>query len=133
MSKARLPCMPPNVKKFLSEDYKKWWTKVHGIHFEENIANLINLKPSKISPKDKEYDENDPLHDSPHMHVISFFKECNTQTIKPLEANKRKNISHPIEESGSSNVDRHWKRPKRNLEDLEPRDIDIHDVTNNPR
>ncbi|KAI3459783.1 hypothetical protein Pfo_016446 [Paulownia fortunei] len=67
------------------------------------------------------------------MHVVSFPKKCNTQTIEPLEANKRKSISHPIEESGSSNVDRHWKRPKMNLKPLELRDTDIHDVTNNLR
>ncbi|KAI3458828.1 hypothetical protein Pfo_015491 [Paulownia fortunei] len=38
----------------------------------------------------------------------------------------------PSEESGSSNVDYHWKRLKKNPKSLEARDVDVGDVASNP-
>ncbi|KAK6161494.1 hypothetical protein DH2020_004875 [Rehmannia glutinosa] len=51
------------------------------------------------------------------LHVAPIANECNSQ------ANKRNNTSHPAEES-SSNVDRHWKRPKKDSGSFPPQDVD---------
>ncbi|KAL0449389.1 UNVERIFIED_CONTAM: hypothetical protein Slati_1495300 [Sesamum latifolium] len=52
-SKAWLPGLPTNTKKFCSEAYKAWWAKVHGTFLDDNIACLINPKPTKITIKPK--------------------------------------------------------------------------------
>ncbi|KAK6147830.1 hypothetical protein DH2020_018742 [Rehmannia glutinosa] len=108
-SKACLLCMPPNAKKFSSEDYKTWWNKVHGCYFQENIASLINMEQIDDPPRGtKPNNRGGPVdaNGQASLHVAPLANDCNAQ------ANKRKSISHHVEES-SSNVDRHWKRPKK--------------------
>ncbi|KAK6149341.1 hypothetical protein DH2020_016866 [Rehmannia glutinosa] len=125
-SKACLPCMPPNAKKFSSEDYKTWWSKVHGSYFQENIASLINMEQSDEQPRGTKPNNGGGLVDAnsqASLHVAPLANECNAQ------ANKRKSISHPVEES-SSNADRHWKRPKKDSRSLPSQDVDDKDLVN---
>ncbi|KAL0293874.1 UNVERIFIED_CONTAM: hypothetical protein Sradi_6916200 [Sesamum radiatum] len=77
MKKVWFPSMPPNAKKFSSEEYKGWWTKTHGDFLEENV----------VSSKD----------------------------VEVLETSKKKSVSRPLEKNESSNLDRHWKRLKRDF------------------
>ncbi|KAK6126743.1 hypothetical protein DH2020_039514 [Rehmannia glutinosa] len=119
-SKVCLPCMPPNAKKFSSEDYKTWWNKVHECFFQENIASLINMERSGELPGGTKPNNGGGLIDENSQassHVAPLANECNAQ------ANKRKSTSHPAEES-SSNADRHWKRPKRDSGSLPSHDVD---------
>ncbi|KAI3445315.1 hypothetical protein Pfo_001980 [Paulownia fortunei] len=110
MSKACLPYMPLNANKFSSEDYKTWCTNIHGGYFEENIASLINVKPSKVSLKNKEHDKGDgPLggnaQNPTYVSITSSRDRRDAQAIEPLVANKRKDALPSLEENGSSNVD----------------------------
>ncbi|KAK6137934.1 hypothetical protein DH2020_028322 [Rehmannia glutinosa] len=99
-SKVWLPCMPPNAKIFSSEEYKRWWARIHGNYFEENIENLINSKPNKVLPKD-ERPRRGPLG------------------VEVCESNKRKVVIHSFEENSSSDADHHWKRLKKTHKSLE--------------
>ncbi|KAK6147727.1 hypothetical protein DH2020_018639 [Rehmannia glutinosa] len=119
-SKACLSCMPPNAKKFSFEDYKTWWNKVHGCYFQENIASLINMEQSDELPRGIRPNNGGDLVDAnsqASLPVAPLANECNAQ------ANKRKSISHPAEES-SSNSNRHWKRPKKDSGSLLSQDVD---------
>ncbi|KAI3470176.1 hypothetical protein Pfo_026839 [Paulownia fortunei] len=75
-------------------------------------------------------DEN--AQNSTHVSITSSSYRCDTQAIKPLEASKRKDAPPHSEESGSSNVDRYWKRLKKNPKSSEARDVDVGDVASNP-
>ncbi|KAL0412000.1 UNVERIFIED_CONTAM: hypothetical protein Slati_3789700 [Sesamum latifolium] len=117
LSKAWLPGLPANAKKFCAEAYGAWWAKVHGTFLDDNIACLISPKPIKITLKrkmheDKQVDgsENNPSHALVHSVVI----KCNTQAVV-AEASKGKGPSHNLAESDSSNKDRHWKRRSLHL------------------
>ncbi|KAK6146337.1 hypothetical protein DH2020_020206 [Rehmannia glutinosa] len=125
-SKACLPCMPSNAKKFSSEDYKTWWNRVHGCFFQENIASLINMERSGELPEGTKPNNGGGLIDEnsqASLYVAPLVNECNAQ------ANKRKSTSHPAEES-SSNADRHWKRPKKDSGSLPSHDVD--DIADHP-
>ncbi|PIN11845.1 hypothetical protein CDL12_15549 [Handroanthus impetiginosus] len=93
MSKAWFPNMPSNVKKFSSENYKKWWANIHGYYFDENLETENN---------DQDEGANPPVNKDHDVQVVEI--------TEFHEANKRKSASHHVEESST---DRHWKRPKR--------------------
>ncbi|KAK6153625.1 hypothetical protein DH2020_013264 [Rehmannia glutinosa] len=93
---------------------------------QENIASLINMEQSDELPRGTKPNNGSGLVDANNqasLHVAPLANECNAQ------ANKRKNISHPAEES-SSNVDRHWKRPKKDSGSLSSQDVD--DIADHP-
>ncbi|KAK6126655.1 hypothetical protein DH2020_039602 [Rehmannia glutinosa] len=124
-SKACLPCMLPNAKKFSFEDYKTWWNKVHGCYFQENIASLINMEQSAELPRGTKPNNGGGLVDAnsqASLHIAPLANECNAQ------ANKRKSTSRPAEKS-SSNADC-WKRPKKDFGSLPSHDVD--DVADHP-
>ncbi|KAL0461278.1 UNVERIFIED_CONTAM: hypothetical protein Slati_0015400 [Sesamum latifolium] len=91
-SKAWLPGLPTNTKKFCSEAYKAWWAKVHGTFLDDNIACLISPKPTKITIKPKKHEdeqvdggENNP----PHVLVPSIVVKSNSRAVA-VEASKGK-------------------------------------------
>ena len=97
MSKAWFPNMPPNVKKFSSENYKKWWANIHGDYFDENFESLISMKPTvRAEDNDQAEGANPPMDKDHDVQIVDI--------TKSLEANKRKSASHPVEESST---DRH--------------------------
>ncbi|KAL0445390.1 UNVERIFIED_CONTAM: hypothetical protein Slati_2261700 [Sesamum latifolium] len=119
-SKAWLPGLPTNTKKFCSEAYKAWWAKVHGTFLDDSIACLIRLKPTKITIKLKKHEDeqvDDGENNPPHMHVPSIVVKSNSQAVA-VEASKRKGPLHNLVDSDSSNKDRHWKRQKKELTPL---------------
>ncbi|KAL0298749.1 UNVERIFIED_CONTAM: hypothetical protein Sradi_6534700 [Sesamum radiatum] len=119
-SKVWFPCLPANAKKLCLEAYKAWWAKIHGTFFYDNIACLIKSKSIKITLKrkkdeDKQVDggENDP----PHALIPPVVIECDPQAAI-VEASKGKCSSHNMEDSDSSNKDRHWKRQRKGVTPL---------------
>ena len=111
------------MKKFSSENYKKWWANIHGDYFDKNLESLISIKPI-VQAENNEQDEgvNPPIGDDHDVQIIEI-----TQS---LEVNKRKSASHPFEESSSA--DRHWKRPKRNPETSKQTEADGDETGSNP-
>ena len=77
--------IPPNTKKFSSEDYKKWGANIHGDYFDENIESLISMKPI-VRAENNEQDErvNPPISDDHDVQIVDI-----TQS---LEVNKRKSV-----------------------------------------
>ncbi|KAL0462710.1 UNVERIFIED_CONTAM: hypothetical protein Slati_0158600 [Sesamum latifolium] len=118
-SKAWLPGLPTNTKKFYSKAYKAWWAKVHGTFLDDNIACLINPKPTKITIKRKKYEDEqvDGENNPPHVLVPSIVVKSNSQAVA-VEASKGKGPLHNLVDSDSSNKDRHWKRQKKELTPL---------------
>ncbi|KAL0411550.1 UNVERIFIED_CONTAM: hypothetical protein Slati_3744700, partial [Sesamum latifolium] len=95
-SKAWLPGLPTNAKKFCSEAYKAWWAKVHETFLDDNIACLISPKPPKITLKHKKHEDKqvDGSEDNPsHALVPSVVIKCNPQAVV-AEASKEKGPSH---------------------------------------
>ncbi|KAK4411835.1 hypothetical protein Sango_0256500 [Sesamum angolense] len=59
----------------------------------------------------------------------SWFHSCQTyaqpnSTVETLETSKKKSVSRPLEENESSNLDCHWKRPKRDSNIPKPMNVD---------
>ncbi|XP_073066001.1 uncharacterized protein [Primulina eburnea] len=121
MSKVRFPSIPPNAKKFCSDEYKKWWAAVHGNYLEENIMSLTvsyeNSQEGKVCDNGDDFLGEDPLH----MPSNTFLKEHNVRAIELPTSNKRKNL----EDSESSNADCHWKRTKKDSDPSNQKIIDI--------
>ncbi|KAL0444587.1 UNVERIFIED_CONTAM: hypothetical protein Slati_2181400 [Sesamum latifolium] len=71
-SKAWLPSLPTNTKKFCSEAYKTWLAKVHGTFLDDNIACLISPKSTKITIKRKKHEDVqvDGENNPPHVPVL---------------------------------------------------------------
>ncbi|KAL0319613.1 UNVERIFIED_CONTAM: hypothetical protein Sradi_5222800 [Sesamum radiatum] len=114
-SKAWLPGLPTNAKKFCSEAHKVWWAKVHGTFLEDNITCLFSPRPPKIILKRKKHGDNqvDGGENSPsHVLVPPIVVKSNSQA-EVVE--KGKGFSHNLVDSDSSNKDRHWKRQKKEL------------------
>ncbi|KAL0394753.1 UNVERIFIED_CONTAM: hypothetical protein Slati_4441500 [Sesamum latifolium] len=103
-SKAWLPGLPTNAKKFCSEAYRAWWAKVQGTFLDDNIACFSSLKPIKITLKHKQVDDGES--DLLHALVPSIVIKCNSQAVV-AEASKEKGPSHNLADSDSSNKDRH--------------------------
>ncbi|PIN02831.1 hypothetical protein CDL12_24655 [Handroanthus impetiginosus] len=122
VSRAWLSNIAPNVKKFLSEDYKKWWANIHGDYFDENFESLISMKPI-VRAKNNDQDEgvNLPVNDDQDAQIVKM--------TESLEANKRKSASHPFEESS---INRYWKRPKRDPKTSKQTDADGDEIGSNP-
>ncbi|KAL0415948.1 UNVERIFIED_CONTAM: hypothetical protein Slati_3426700 [Sesamum latifolium] len=99
-SKAWLPSLPTNAKKFCSEAYKAWWAKVHRTFLDDNIACLVKRK--KHEDKQVDGGEDNP---SPAL-VPSIVIKCNPQAVL-AEASKEKGPSHNLVDSDSSNKDCH--------------------------
>ncbi|KAL0406367.1 UNVERIFIED_CONTAM: hypothetical protein Slati_3950600 [Sesamum latifolium] len=119
-SKAWLPSLPINTKKFCSEAYKAWWAKVHGTFLDDNIACLINPKPTKITIKRKKPEDeqiNGGENNLSHVLVPSTVVKSNSQAVA-VEASKGKGPLHNLVDSDTSNKDRHWKRQKKELTPL---------------
>ncbi|KAL0456032.1 UNVERIFIED_CONTAM: hypothetical protein Slati_0942400 [Sesamum latifolium] len=118
-SKAWLPGLPTNAKKFCSEAYKTWWAKVHGTFLDDNIACLISLKPTKITIKRKKHEDEqvDGENNPPYVFVPSIVVKSNSQAVA-VEASKGKGPLYNLVDSDSSNKDRHWKRQKKELTPL---------------
>ncbi|PIN13728.1 hypothetical protein CDL12_13650 [Handroanthus impetiginosus] len=114
MSKVWFPNMPPNVKKFSSENYKQWWANIHGDYFDENLESLISLKPT-VQAKNNDQNEraNPPMVKDHDVQIVKI--------TESLEANKKKSASHPVEKS---NTDHHWKRPKRDSKTFKQTEAD---------
>ncbi|PIN11096.1 hypothetical protein CDL12_16307 [Handroanthus impetiginosus] len=84
------------------KNYKKWWANIHENYFDENLESLISMKPTvRAENNDQDEGANPPMDKD---HDVQIVKITESQ-----ETNKRKSVSHPIEESST---DRHWKRPK---------------------
>ncbi|KAL0402723.1 UNVERIFIED_CONTAM: hypothetical protein Slati_4302200 [Sesamum latifolium] len=90
-SKAWFPGLPTNTKKFYSEAYKTWWTKVHGTFLDDNIACLISPKPTKITIKRKKHEDEqvDGENNPPYAPVPSIVVKSNSQAVA-VEASKGK-------------------------------------------
>ncbi|KAL0361647.1 UNVERIFIED_CONTAM: hypothetical protein Sradi_3849200 [Sesamum radiatum] len=117
-SKAWLPGLPTNAKKFCSEAYKAWWAKVHGTFVDDNITCLISPKLPKIILKCKKHGDNqvDDGESNPSpVPVPPIVVKSNSQA-EVVE--KGKGFSHNLVDSDSSNKDRHWKRQKKELTPL---------------
>ncbi|KAL0458003.1 UNVERIFIED_CONTAM: hypothetical protein Slati_0427500 [Sesamum latifolium] len=56
--------------------------------------------------------------------VASVPPKCNSQVVEVIETSKKKSVSRPLEENESSNLDRHWKRPKRDSNISKPMNVD---------
>ncbi|KAL0401545.1 UNVERIFIED_CONTAM: hypothetical protein Slati_4184400 [Sesamum latifolium] len=118
-SKAWLPGLPTNTKKFCSEAYKAWWAKVHGTFLDDNITCLISPKPTKITIKRKKYEDEqvDGENNPPHVPVPSMVVKSSSQAVA-VESSKGKGPLYNLVDSDSSNKDRHWKRQKKELTPL---------------
>ncbi|KAL0444702.1 UNVERIFIED_CONTAM: hypothetical protein Slati_2192900 [Sesamum latifolium] len=103
-SKAWLPGLPTNTKKFCSKAYKAWWAKVHGTFLDDNIACLINPKSTKITIKRKSYEDEqvDGENNPPHVSVPSIVVKSNSQAvaveledeIQSIDASEESETSH---------------------------------------
>ncbi|KAL0412996.1 UNVERIFIED_CONTAM: hypothetical protein Sradi_1501300 [Sesamum radiatum] len=117
-SKAWLPGLPTNTKKFCSEAYKAWWAKVHGTFLDDNTTCLISPKLPKIILKCKKHGDNQ-VHGGENnpspVPVPPIMVKSNSQA-EVVE--KGKGFSHNLADSDSSNKDRHWKRQKKELTPL---------------
>ncbi|KAL0430527.1 UNVERIFIED_CONTAM: hypothetical protein Sradi_0678700 [Sesamum radiatum] len=90
---------------------------------EDNAARLLGPSPIKALPKDKERGKR-IVHDSPRECVASVPPKCDSQVVESLVTSKKKSVSRPLEENESSNLDRHWKRPKRDSNISKPMNVD---------
>ncbi|KAL0320196.1 UNVERIFIED_CONTAM: hypothetical protein Sradi_5281100 [Sesamum radiatum] len=113
----------PNAKKFSSEVYKGWWIETHSSFLEENAARLLSPTPIKALPKDKERGKR-VVQDVPRECAASVPPKCNSQVVEVIGTSKKKSVSRPLEENESSNLDRHWKRPKRDSNISKPMNVD---------
>ncbi|KAL0439873.1 UNVERIFIED_CONTAM: hypothetical protein Slati_2470300 [Sesamum latifolium] len=100
-SKAWLPGLPTNPKKFCSEAYKAWWTKVHGTFLDDNITCLISPKPPKNTLKRKKHEDKqvDGGEDNrSHVFVPSVVIKCNPQAledeVQSIDASEGSETSH---------------------------------------
>ncbi|KAL0449387.1 UNVERIFIED_CONTAM: hypothetical protein Slati_1495100 [Sesamum latifolium] len=82
-SKAWLPGLPTNTKKFCSEAYKTWWAKVHGTFLDDNIAYLISPKPTKITIKSKKKMRTSKLMVRTTLHMCQFLLLWSSLILKP--------------------------------------------------
>ncbi|KAL0378567.1 UNVERIFIED_CONTAM: hypothetical protein Sradi_3162200 [Sesamum radiatum] len=108
-SKAWLPGLPTNAKKFCLEVYKAWWAKVHWTFLDDNIACLISPKLPKIILKRKKHRDNqvDDGENNPSPFPVPPIVVKSNSQAEVVE--KRKDFSHNLADSDSSNKDRHWK------------------------
>ncbi|KAL0313205.1 UNVERIFIED_CONTAM: hypothetical protein Sradi_5719800 [Sesamum radiatum] len=101
-SKAWLPGLPTNAKKFCSEAYKAWWAKVHGTFLDDIIACLISTKLPKIIRKRNKHRDNqvDGGENNPSpVHVPPIVVKSNSQAeledeIQSIDANEESETSH---------------------------------------
>ncbi|KAL0423641.1 UNVERIFIED_CONTAM: hypothetical protein Sradi_0898900 [Sesamum radiatum] len=84
---------------------------------------LLSSSPVRALPKDKECGKR-VVQDSHRECVASVPPKCNSQVVEILEISKKKSVSRPLEENYSSNLDRHWKRPKRDSNISKPMNVD---------
>ncbi|KAL0405766.1 UNVERIFIED_CONTAM: hypothetical protein Slati_3890500 [Sesamum latifolium] len=102
---------------------------VHGIFLDDSIACLISPKPTKITLKRKNHEdeqvdgENNPLY----VPVPSIMVKSNSQAVA-VEASKGKGPLYNLVDSDSSNKDRHWKRQKKELMPLKALEDEIQSV-----
>ncbi|KAL0287781.1 UNVERIFIED_CONTAM: hypothetical protein Scaly_2550100 [Sesamum calycinum] len=82
--------------------------------YKENVVRLLSSSPVKALPKDKERGKR-VVQDSHHECVASVPPKCSSKDVEVLETSKKKSVSRPLEKNESSNLDRHWKRPKRDF------------------
>ncbi|KAI3453510.1 hypothetical protein Pfo_010173 [Paulownia fortunei] len=108
----------------------------HQFGFYQVVPGTLTRDIHKASLEEGVHYWHGPLggnaQNSTHVSITSSSDRCDTQAIEPLEASKRKDTSPHSEESGSSNVDRHWKRLKKNPKSSEARDVDVGDIASNP-
>ncbi|KAL0396153.1 UNVERIFIED_CONTAM: hypothetical protein Scaly_0063700 [Sesamum calycinum] len=71
---------------------------------EENVVRLLSSSLVRALAKDKE------------------------RVVEVLETSKKKSVSRPLEENESSNLNRHWKRPKRDSNISKPMNVDEDEV-----
>ncbi|KAL0463332.1 UNVERIFIED_CONTAM: hypothetical protein Slati_0220800 [Sesamum latifolium] len=117
------PSMSPKCKEVFFRAYKGWWAETHGGFLEENAARFLGSSPIKAPPKDKERGKR-VVQDLPRECVASIPPKCNSQIVEVLETSKKKSVSHPLEENETSNLDRYWKRPKRDSNISKPMNVD---------
>ncbi|KAK6139578.1 hypothetical protein DH2020_026680 [Rehmannia glutinosa] len=105
----------------VSLDFIKWYQEcLTGMYVE-----LLWIKESNIGVCTKPNNRGGPIdaNGQAFLYVAPLANDRNAQ------ANKRKSTSHHVEES-SSNVDRHWKRPKKDSGSLPSEDVD--DIADHP-
>ncbi|KAL0451207.1 UNVERIFIED_CONTAM: hypothetical protein Slati_1098800 [Sesamum latifolium] len=83
LSKAWLPGLPTNTKKFCSEAYKAWWAKVHGTFLDDNMACLINSNPTKITIKHKKNEDEQVDGGETTLHMYLFLLLWSSLILKP--------------------------------------------------
>ncbi|KAL0451726.1 UNVERIFIED_CONTAM: hypothetical protein Slati_1150700 [Sesamum latifolium] len=95
----------PVLASIYEETYKTWWAKVHGTFLHDNIACLINPKPTKITIKRKKH-EDEQLdggeNNLSHVLVPSTVVKSNSQAlaveleneIQSIDASEESETSH---------------------------------------
>ncbi|KAL0438961.1 UNVERIFIED_CONTAM: hypothetical protein Slati_2379100 [Sesamum latifolium] len=104
-----------------------WWTETHGGFLEENATRLLSPTPIKALPKDKERGKR-VVPNLPRKCVAFVPPKCDSQVVEVIETSRKKIVSRPLEENESSNLDRYWKRPKRDSNISKPMNVDEDEV-----
>ncbi|KAL0291230.1 UNVERIFIED_CONTAM: hypothetical protein Sangu_2541300 [Sesamum angustifolium] len=89
----------------------------------KRYARLLGTSPIKVPPKDKECGKR-VVQDLAYEHGAFVPPKYNSQVVEALETSKKKSVSCSLDENESSDLDRHWKRPKKDSNIAKPTNVD---------
>ncbi|KAL0447770.1 UNVERIFIED_CONTAM: hypothetical protein Slati_1904900 [Sesamum latifolium] len=110
--KVWFPSMPPNAKKFSSRRTKDGGPRLTVVSLKKMLRGCLVRPNQKHFPETKNM-----VKELSKICLVSvlllFLPNVILKLLRLLRQVRRKSVSRPLEENESSNLDRHWKRPKR--------------------
>ncbi|KAL0394677.1 UNVERIFIED_CONTAM: hypothetical protein Slati_4433900 [Sesamum latifolium] len=109
-SKAWLPGLPTNTKKFCSEAYKAWWAKVHGTFLDDNITCLISQSQLRLPSNAKKHEDEqvDGENNPPHVPVPSMVVKSSSQAVAVESSKEKEDEIQSIDASEESETSHSW-------------------------